>query len=847
MPGSPTTSADADAARAAAVALEPGRGRVTHVRRVEPRSGRSVARPEWVHPRLRAALADEGVGEVWAHQNACAQALRDGRHTIVSTGTASGKSLGYLLPILTALAEGADRVPGRGATALYVSPTKALGADQRERVHALGVPGVRAATYDGDTPADERRWIRRHGTYVLTNPDMLHHGILPGHPHWAPFLRSLAYVVLDECHVYRGVFGAHAAALVRRLRRVCALYGADPTFALASATVADPGGLARALVSAQVEVVDDDASPRGATTYVLLDPHGDGVDPPGPPGSDAGDRRGRPTGPGEPTGQGGPGGPAVLGEPDEPTADVGPEAAPGQARGPRPGTSTQAARLLADLARAGVRTAAFARSRAGAEVLAATAQRELADVPDVAARVAAYRGGYLPEDRRALEEALRTGRLLGLATTSALELGIDVSGLDAVVLSGWPGTRTAFRQRAGRAGRRGRSCLVVLVAGEDPLDAYLVAHPEAVLDADVEACVLDPANPYVLGGHLLAAAAEAPLTAEDAAWFGPSTVPLLDDLASRGRLRRRPHPGSRPRRVESSPDADPTGWFWTGRGRPTDEVPLRGTGETVRIVERGTGRVVGTVDAPRADAAVHTGAVHLHQQRPYVVTDLDLSQGAAHVVAGDPGWSTQARSVSAFDLLREQHRAECGPVTLSFGSVTVRSQVTSFVRRTPNGTVLGEHPLDLPERVFHTKGVWWTATPESLAGVGIGPDAVPGAAHAAEHAAIGMLPLLAAVDRWDIGGVSTALHPDTGLPTILVYDGHPGGAGFAERGHALWRAWMEATRDAVAACRCRDGCPSCVQSPKCGNGNSPLDKRGAVALLDLVLAHAPDPPPVRTP
>lgn len=763
---------DAEGARDVAATLTALRaalpGRAIAVHEIPARAAAAAPLPSWVDPALAHALDKAGLGRPWRHQVRAAEALHAGRHTVIATGTASGKSLGYLMPVLSDLAEGSRSVSGRGATALYLAPTKALGADQLARVEALGVPGVRAASYDGDTPGDERRWVRAHATYVLTNPDMLHYGVLPAHEAWASFLRALRYVVVDECHAYRGVFGGHVAAVLRRLRRVCARYGAAPTFALASATVADPAGHAGALVGLPVDAETEDGAPRGALTFALWEP------------------------------------PVV--------ADGG--------RPRRRGAGPEAADLLAALVRRGVQTVAFTRSRAGAEWVAAQARRALEDVPSLATGVASYRGGYLPEDRRLLEQALRDGSVRGLAATSALELGVDISGLDAVLVAGWPGTRASLWQQAGRAGRSGQDALAVFVAADDPLDAYLVRHPEALFGAPVEATVVDPDNPYVLAGHLAAAAAELPLTEEDEAYFGPRTVPLARDLARRGVLRERPG-----------------GWFWTRPDRPSDQVPLRGTGAQVRIVENGTGRVLGTIDAERADAAVHTGAVHLHQGHAYVVTELDLADGSAMVTRGDPGWSTQARGVAAFDVVGVDRTVASGPVTMSFGSVLVRRRITSFLRRLPSGEVLGAHPLDLPERVLRSKAVWWTITEQALAAAGLRPADIPGAAHAAEHAAIGLLPLIATADRWDIGGVSTALHPDTGLPTIMVYDGHPGGAGFAERGYAAARRWLGATRDTVAACGCPRGCPGCVQSPKCGNGNDPLDKAGAIQVLDLLVRH----------
>jgi DEAD/DEAH box helicase domain-containing protein len=752
-----------------------------HVHEVPARLEQVAQWPDWVAPAVYSAFSTSGITALWSHQREAADLAHDGSDVVISTGTASGKSLGYLLPVLSALVDGAAAPSGRGATALYLSPTKALAADQMARLTALAIPGLRAATYDGDTPPDERRWIRDHSQYVMTNPDLMHYSLLPGHERWAPFLRSLRYVVIDECHVYRGVFGSHLAVLMRRLRRVAARYGASPTFILASATVADPEAQAGALIGMPVRPVTLDGSPRESMTFGLWEP-------------------------------------GLIRGGSRDNVDVDKPGAPH-----RRSAVAETADLLAGLVLDGVQTVAFARSRAGVEAVAASARRSLREVdPALEAAVAAYRGGYLPEERRELEQRLRSGELRGLAATNALELGIDVSGLDAVLLAGWPGTRASLWQQAGRAGRTGSRSLAILVAGDDPLDTYLVHHPEALFDRPVEAAVLDPQNPYILAPHLAAAAAELPLTEADAQLFGPTMIDLVDALVGRQMLRRRPG-----------------GWFWTRPERATDHVSLRGTGETVRIVERSTGRVLGTVDGPAAHSSVHTGAVYVHQGQTYVVANLDVKDAHAAVVAGDPGWSTHARSVSGFDIGRIEKSQTWGPVDLCFGSVEVRSQVTSFLRIRPGGEVLGEHPLDLPERSLHTKAVWWTMTDEMLGAAGIAEPDIPGAAHAAEHAAIGMLPLVATSDRWDIGGVSTALHPDTGLPTILVYDGHPGGAGFAERGFRAAAIWLTATRDAILACECVSGCPSCVQSPKCGNGNEPLKKAGAVALLTAVLAGAP--------
>ncbi|SIN30513.1 DEAD/DEAH box helicase [Micromonospora cremea] len=759
---------------------------VTHVERVPARAGVPAPWPSWTPAELREAFARRGVVAPWRHQAEAATLAYDGGHVVVATGTASGKSLAYQLPSLATL------LADPRATVLYLAPTKALAADQLRAVAGLELEGVRPACYDGDTPRAEREWIRRHSRFVLTNPDMLHHGILPGHAQWSGFLRRLAYVVIDECHTYRGVFGSHVAHVLRRLRRQCARFGATPVFVLASATSGDPATAAGRLTGLPVTAVTEDASPRGGVTFALWEP--------------------------------------PLLPPDSSAAS---SLAPAQAAGGhddvpdliqvRRSALRETADLLADTVAEGVRTLAFVRSRKGAEVVAASARRALDEaVPGLGKRVAAYRGGYLREERRELERALLHGDLLGLASTNALELGVDLIGLDAVLICGYPGTRASLWQQAGRAGRSGQEALAVLVARDDPLDTYLIHHPEAIFGAPVEATVLDPANPYVLAPQLACAAVEAPLTPADLALFGDGAKEAIDELVAAGALRQRP-----------------TGWYWRHRERP--EVDLRGEGGApVCVVESATGRLLGTVDGGSSHFLLHPGAVYLHQGVSYVVDELDLADGCALVHAEEPDWSTHARDVTDLSVVSVRSYVDAGPVGMFLGEVDVTSQVVSYQRRRiATGEVIDTRPLDLPTRELRTVAVWFTLSPQSLTAAGVqGPD-VPGALHAAEHAAIGLLPLMATCDRWDIGGLSTAVHPDTEAPTVFVYDGHPGGAGFAERAYGTASAWLRATRGAIAECGCETGCPSCVQSPKCGNGNNPLSKPDAIRVLDVVLANLP--------
>jgi DEAD/DEAH box helicase domain-containing protein len=693
---------------------------------------------------------------------------------VISTGTASGKSLAYQLPALTAILESRGERGERGASTLYISPTKALAQDQLAAVASLGLP-VRVTTHDGDSSYDERDWTREHGEYVLTNPDMLHRSLLPRHERWSGLFRSLDLVVVDECHHYRGVFGAHVAQVLRRLRRVCAFHGSSPTFVLASATVGNPAEHAARLTGLDVMPVSQDDAPRGEVALLLWEPRFA----------------------------------SFAGENGAPV---------------RRAASSESADLLADLVAEGVRTLAFVRSRRAAEHVAASAARLLAGVdPELPGRVASYRGGYLPEERREIERALRRGELLGLAATNALELGIDVAGLDAVLVAGFPGTRAAWWQQVGRAGRNADDAMAVLIARDDPLDTYLVNHPEALLDQAIEQTVFDPGNDYVVRPHLCAAAQEVPLRENELAMFGPRARELVDELTSSGRLRRRPR-----------------GWYWTHPEPASALTDIRsGSGRPFSLVEGGTGRVVGTVDGGSAHATAHAGAVYVHRGETWLVDSLDLDERVAIIDRVDVDYSTTARELTDIRIGRElDHRSWSG-ARLAFGIVEVSHRVVSYLRRRqPSGEVIDEVPLDLPEQSLTTQAVWWTLDDDHLAETGLLPTDLPGAAHAAEHCAIGLLPLFATCDRWDIGGVSTARHADTGRLTIFVYDGHPGGAGISARGFDAARHWLAATRETIRSCGCPDGCPSCVQSPKCGNQNHPLHKAGAVVLLDALLAGA---------
>ncbi len=760
--------------------MQVGSPRLVHLERLSARPGRLVEIPEDLPGMVRSRLELFRVERLYSHQACCLELVRSGQHVIVATGTASGKTLCYQLPVLEALASDPK------ATALYLAPTKALARDQLRSLRAWRLPQLRAAALDGDTPRPEREAVRRTANLVLTNPDLLHHSLLADHPRWADFLHRLAFVVVDECHVARGVFGAHVALVLRRLRRLCQRYGAAPTFLLASATVGNPREHALTLTGLSseeggVHAVVEDGAPRGPLEVGLWQP---------------------------------------------PLLD--------EEAGLRRSTLSESGELLAAFVAAGVQTLVFTKSRRAAEVVALIARERLGssqpgsalDDGSLTETVAAYRAGYLPEERRALERALSDGDLLGLASTEALELGIDVGGLDAVVLVGYPGRAASFWQRMGRAGRSGQAATGVLVADDDPLDQYLVNHPAELLGRPPEDVIVDPTNPYILAPHLRCACQEQPLDDEEAVrWFGADAPGLLAADVDSGVLRRR---GGR--------------HFWTGRRRAAAEVDIRSAGgRNLRIVDIETGALVGDVDESRAYRQVHQGAVYLHQGRVYEVVDLDLSRLVAAVrEAPELTYTTRARSTSQIEVLEVLDAADWGEIAVSLGRVQVTDQVTGYDVVDPSSRrVLERVRLDLPPTRLRTVAVWYAIPFGLLATAGLSTRTLPGSLHAAEHAAIGLLPLVALCDRWDVGGLSTPLHPDTGNPTVFVYDGHPGGAGLAERSYHRLASHLKATREAISGCRCRTGCPSCVHSPKCGNGNEPLDKAGAIVVLDLLLERAP--------
>ena len=750
--------------RVLALGLPPNEPRLVH-RSVEPaRAARTGPLPADLDPRLAAALARRGVTRLYEHQLAVYDAAARGAHVGVVTGTASGKSLAYGLPVLQRL------LADRHARALYLAPTKALAQDQVRGLHALGLGrDLRAAIYDGDTDPAGRSLARREANLLLTNPDMLHVGICPQHERWGDVLANLSHVVVDEAHVYRGVFGSHVGSVLRRLRRACAIHGSAPQLLLASATIGNPGQAMTALTGVEVEVVDDDASARPERTIALWNP-------------------------------------TLL----------------DRSTGERASPLAEAAALVASLVAEDQRVICFARSRKAVELIHRFTREALTlRLPEARDKIAPYRAGYTAEQRRTLERRLADGDLRAIVATSALELGIDIGLLDVSIAVGFPGTVAGLRQQWGRAGRSGEG-LAMLVASADALDQFFLRRPEALLGRPVERAILDVTSPEIRAAHLACAAYEAPVAPRDDAILGPDAHATAVALAEQD-------PGGPLRPM-------PAGVTWAGADYPAGAVALRSSStRAVAVVEEETGALLGTVEAGRAGQTVHDGAVYLHLGESYRVRRLDLEAGLALVEPFSRDWYTQTRVDTATDVEHDAERRDTHGVVLHRGDVAVTEIVLAYQRRRlPGHEPIDTIPLDLPPERFATQALWFTVPGHLLSGLG---DPL-GTLHAAEHALISVLPLHAMCDRWDIGGLSTGFHAGTGMPTIFIYDGHPGGVGITRHGYASFAALVADALAVIRDCPCEDGCPSCVQSPKCGNLNEPLSKRGARTLLQRMTRWA---------
>ena len=766
-------------------------GRLVSQAREGPGPAKLVDPPAELHPDVLAALARLNVAHLYSHQEQAVHSAWGGP-TIITTGTASGKSMCFNLPTLDVLCRDAR------ARALYVYPTKALAQDQARALAAFGLTKrVRPAIYDGDTPREARAGIRRDANVVLTNPDMLHVGILPNHAAWAELFANLAVVVIDEAHSYRGVFGSHVANVMRRLRRIAAAYGTEPRFLLTSATIANPVELAERLTGLEdVSLIDQDGSPAPARQIAVWNP---------------------------------------------PLSD--------EELGTRRSALAEAAELLARLVGDGARTICFIKSRKAVELLSRLVKAELEHThPELAELVVPYRAGYTSQQRRELEGRLTRGELRAVITTDALELGIDIGELDVAVVVTFPGTVASLRQMWGRAGRRGRG-LAVYVAGEDALDQFFARHPEDFLDRPVESAILDHESPLIFRQHLLCAAHEGPLSNDDAEFLGPRWEAYAELMLSAGELRRRPidagRPGTSEDRQEDAARAGAGSGSYVPRRHgsyPAAEVSLRSASpDSFAIVDVSSGELLGSTEAARAHSTVHEGAIYLHLGQAYEVRELDLDRRRALVAPFNGDWYSQPKRTTDTDIVRLLDRREAMGVRLSFGEVSVTDTVLAYQRRrVADHTPIELVALDLPSTSFPTQALWFEFDAQALTET-IPLEALLGALHATEHAQIAVLPLIAMCDRWDIGGLSTNLHPQTGVPTIFLYDGHPGGIGIARTAFARFEELCGDARRLIGECPCADGCPSCVQSPKCGNLNEPLSKAGAMLLLERMLAAPAEP------
>ncbi len=745
-------------------ALGPGRGDGRLVAEsAEPASMAKLEElPGSLHPELAAALAANGIDSLYSHQAAAYETAKRS-DLILTSGTASGKSLSFNLPVLDGIAHEPKR------RAIYLYPTKALAQDQARKLGELRPPGLREAIYDGDTPREERPAIRRRANLVLTNPDMLNVGVLPHHKRWGDFISNLGWVVVDEAHTYRGVFGSHVANVLRRLRRIARLYNAEPRFVLASATIANPDELAQRLTGLDFALLDDDGAPRAGREIAMWNP------------------------------------PVIE-----------------QHTQTRRSAVSEAADLLCELVQRGVRTICFMRSRRGIELINRFASMKLAEEGhgDLAERIAPYRAGYTPQQRREIEAQLASGEMLAVAATNALELGIDVGELDAAICVNFPGTVASLRQMWGRAGRRRRG-LAVYVAGEDALDQFFCRHPDEFLARPVEAAILDHRSEQIQMQHLVAAAYEAPLGPDDDEILGEGWREGAERLVTMGELRR----------ARGDRYLTRSGDFVAGR------ISLRSSSaDSIAVVDSSSGEMLGHVEAQRAFSTIHPGAVYLHLGRSYEVAELDLRSRRAMVKPFEGDYYTQVKKETEVYVEEVRTTRQALGVELSFGAVSVSEQVIAYQRkRLGDNKVLDIVSLDLPEQDFVTQALWYVIGERMAAA--LPSEVLLGALHASEHGQIAVLPLIAMCDRWDIGGLSTNIHHQTGQPTIFIYDGHPGGVGITQRGYEVFERLVGDADRLIRECPCDDGCPSCVQSPKCGNLNEHLHKGGALELMGRMLAE----------
>jgi DEAD/DEAH box helicase domain-containing protein len=743
------------------------RDQIAHIEHIRSQAAHYKELDKPLNESLEKALHDRHLLPLFTHQAEAINHALDGKNVMVVTSSASGKTLCYNVPVIESL------LSDKSARALYLFPTKALAQDQlrtlREDFCSDLFTYLDFATFDGDTPQNERADIRKRIRIVLSNPDMLHVGILPNHQQWSRLFHSLRFVVVDEAHIYRGVFGSHLSIVLRRLRRVCNLYGSNPQFILASATITNPEELSTALTGLPFEVVNNDGAPHGGRDFVFWNP------------------------------------------PIE-----------NEMKGTRHSANSEATNIFTELVLQGTRALTFVRTRRLTELIYNYTRNNLRkEKPALARRIKPYRAGYLAEDRRQIERQLFSGELLGVVATNALELGIDIGDLDATVLTGYPGSISSTWQQAGRSGRGKEKALSVLIGLDNPLDQYFMRHPDFFFHRAYENALVNPENSYILRAHLLCAAWEQALSEEDEKYFGTTMKSEIEELIKRDLLKER--------RAK---------WYLSpGIMYPAQSINIRSTsGENYALIDISTGSLLETIESNIAFFQIHTGAIYLHQGESYLITQLDLVTHTAYAVPTDANYYTQTKELEDLRIMKVLHSKEVGKVKVYLGEVEVTNHVIGYKKKAQlTEEVLGEEVLDLPPQQFPTIALWFDLPQGAIDRIGKQQLDFAGAIHATEHAAIGILPLFAICDRNDIGGISTPLHPDTDKAQIFIYDGHPGGVGIAEKGYELMAELWQATLYAIRECPCQDGCPSCIQSPKCGNNNKPLDKKAAQLLLESLV------------
>ena len=775
--------------------LENYAGQIQHVERIKKRDAvyGELSKDVQLNTTIGKALKDQGIWPLYTHQVETINALASGQNVVIATPNASGKTLCYTVPIFDAIMKDPK------AKALYITPTKALEQDQLKRFRKFYISikeEPSAETYDGDTPEDQRRHIKAHfPNIILTNPDEVHYGILPFHQGWADFLRNLKFVAIDEMHIYQGVFGSHVANIMRRLRRICRYYGANPVFVCASATLANPKEFAEKLVGVPFRVIDNNGAPQGPKYFVFWDP---------------------------------------------------PTDADGQRRSPY----TEAVWLFKEHVKHNIKNITFTKARRIAELILRWSKNDM--TVELNEKVSSYRAGYTPTERRSIEKGLSSGGLIGVTATNALELGIDIGDLDATILVGYPGTIASTWQQANRAGRGEAEALITMIALHDPLDQFFMIHPEYFFGKSSENAVIDPQNEYILKEHLGPAALELPLDEKAAVeYFGPKAPTLLKDLERSGMvtkdkaLAETPEKGKRQKKDKIPVMPKGVDYWYCTKKRPHRYVSIRTASrdnfQIIDVSKRGD-RVIGVADRARAFTENHKGAIYIHQGNTYYVRDLDLAEHKVYVEPIEADYYTEPLMAVNIRVLEEGLSKTLGKddkCSIHYGRVEVREEMKGFVQiregGEADGEVMSKEGLNLPPTILETSAFWLKIDPSIKEDIEGHSLSFEGGLHGIEHVANAMLPLYAICDRRDLGGETHMTHQQLDQPGIFIYDNSPGGVGLTEKGYENIDGLLRTVLDAIRNCPCDKGCPSCIHSPYCGKRNEGLDKAASIEILKMII------------